>query len=162
MPAVRQKLHLSSCADFRNPTLLHVLESHRKVCCHEFGDHDSHLSSRCRFFCDMRTTGLQPRFDMQFISWTKAGYEAVLRGVFERIREGEHQFRPGEETAFGVIEPRLRNTRPCSSWVREPRTDGIRAYDGKNWHSGRQLILYWLRNLQRHLIGSPYFRASTA
>ena len=61
-----------------------------------------------------------------------------------------------------VTEPRLRNTRSCSSWVREPRTDGIRAYDGKNWHSGRQLIVYWLRNLQRHLIGSPYFRASTA
>ena len=109
------------------------------------------------FYCDMRTTSRRPWFDMRFVAWTRTGYEAVLRGVFEEVREDEHQFRPGEETAFHVIEPRLLKTRSKTYWVREPFIEGIRAFDEQNWNRGRQLVVYWLRHLQRRTIGQPIF-----
>lgn len=109
------------------------------------------------FYCDMRTTGPRPWLDMRFMAWTRQGYEAVLREVFERVREDENRFRPGEEKAFEVIKPRLLKTRSWTYWVREPRIDGIRAYDGRSYIRGRQLVVFWLRNLQRRTIGRPIF-----
>ena len=115
----------------------------------------SNLPIEVDFYCDMRNSGQRPWFDMRFMAWTRDGYEAVLRGIWKYVREDNNQLRPGEEMAFKAIKPRLHNTRSCSNWVREPRIDGFRAYDGQNWIHGRQLLVYWLRNLQRRTIGRP-------
>jgi hypothetical protein len=105
------------------------------------------------FYCDVRTARQRPWLDMRFMAWTRLGYETVLRGVFEGVREDENQSRPGEETAFYLIKPRLADTQSCSTWTREPRIDGVRAYDGKNWSRGRQFAVYWLRSFQRYALG---------
>lgn len=105
------------------------------------------------FYCDVRTAGQRPWLDMRFMAWTRLGYEAVLRGVFEGVREDANHFRPGEETAYRLIKPRLADTKSWSIWTHEPRIDGVRAYDGKNWSRGRQLVVYWLRSLQRRALG---------
>ena len=108
------------------------------------------------FYCDMRV-GRSPWMDMRVMSWTRAGFEAILTNFHEEIREDENQGRMGEETAYLRLGPRIGSTPVCLCLNREPLIDGVRAYDNQNWSQGRQRIVYHLRQLQRLVLRRVIF-----
>ena len=95
--------------------------------------------------------------DMRVMSWTRDGFEAILTDFHEEIREDINQGRPGEETAYLQLGPRIGSTPVCLCLNREPLIDGIRAYDNQNWSQGRQRIVYHLRQLQRLVLRRVIF-----
>lgn len=103
-------------------------------------------------YCDLRG-GKSPWFDMRVMAWTKAGFERSLSGFYSEIREDLNRGRPGEETAFNRIIPRIGSTRARLTLAREPLIDGVRAFDNKNWSRGRQRIVYYIRQAQRLAFG---------
>jgi len=103
------------------------------------------------FYCDLRDHGA-PWADMRLMSWTKPGYEAMLQGVGELIREDRNGGRPGEETLHKVLSSRLSRTRTVASFRREPLIDGVRAFDNQNWSKGRQRLVFLARDAQRRLL----------
>ena len=112
--------------------------------------------SDAAFYCDMRI-GSSPWMDMRVMSWTRDGFEGILTDFHEEIREDINQGRPGEETAYLQLGPRIGSTPVCLCLNREPLIDGIRAYDNQNWSQGRQRIVYHLRQLQRLVLRRVIF-----
>lgn len=102
-------------------------------------------------YCDLRV-GSSPWFDMRVMAWTKAGFAAVLTGFHDEIREDLNRGRPGEETAYRQLQPRLGTTPVRLSLTREPLIDGVRAFDNQNWSQGRQKLVYYIRQAQRLLL----------
>lgn len=102
-------------------------------------------------YADLRS-GKTPWLDMRVMSWTALGYERALRGLGESIREDLNAGRPGEESAALCIERRLQGIRSQMHLNTEPKVDGIRAFDNKNWSEGRQRWVYLLRQAQRRML----------
>ena len=108
------------------------------------------------FYCDLRDRG-SPWADMRLMSWTREGFDAMLRGVGPLIREDLNRGRPGEETLHKVLTGRLARTRTVASFRREPLIDGVRAFDNRNWSQGRQRLVFLARDAQRRLLNRVYF-----
>ncbi len=102
-------------------------------------------------YCDLRV-GSSPWFDMRVMSWTRQGFAEILAGFYDEIREDLNRGRPGEETAYRQLQPRLGQTPVRLSLVREPLIDGVRAFDNQNWSQGRQKLVYYLRQAQRLIL----------
>ena len=105
-------------------------------------------------YCDLRNNHNGPWCDMRVMAWTAAGYEAVLRGVSRHLNT-ENSLEAGETQLYHFLSPRLASCNAETSFWVEPYIDGARAFDNKNWNSGRQLLVYALRNAQRRLFGRP-------
>jgi hypothetical protein len=105
-------------------------------------------------YCDMRRRGGRRWADMRFMSWTRKGYNEFLAGIAPSLREDTRNYRPGEEALFDLLEERFSVSllEHARSFTREPLIDGIRAFDNKNWSSGRQKIVYYIRSLQRRFL----------
>ena len=112
-----------------------------------------------QFYCDMRRRGAQRWADMRLMSWTRKGYREFLAGIAPLLREDLRNYRPGEEALFDVLEQRFSNStlQYARSFVTEPLIDGFRAFDNKNWSSGRQMLVYHARNLQRQILQRVVF-----
>lgn len=110
------------------------------------------------FYCDLRDRG-GPWADMRLMSWTRQGYEHMLRDIGELIREDINAGRPGEESLHRVLSSRLeRNTlNLATTFRREPLIDGVRAFDNQNWSKGRQRLVYVVRDAQRRFLRRVYF-----
>lgn len=105
----------------------------------------------CNFYCDLRNAQ-NPWADMRFMGWSKTGYEQVFAGIGDQIREDQNHSRPGEESLHRALSKSLPRPGTVPHLRREPRFDGVRAYDNKNWNEGRQLVVYHLRQTQRILL----------
>ena len=107
-----------------------------------------------QLYCDMRQRGRRKWADMRFMSWTRKGYSEFLAGIAPLLREDTRNYRPGEEALFDVLEERF----SCSSllyarsFAAEPFIDGVRAFDNRNWSTGRQRLVYYARSLQRRYL----------
>jgi hypothetical protein len=111
------------------------------------------------FYCDMRRRGKQRWADMRFMSWTRRGYHEILAGIAPLLREDTRNNRPGEEALFDILEERLSKSdlRFARSFAAEPFIDGIRAFDNRNWSTGRQRLVYHARSLQRRFLHKVIF-----
>jgi hypothetical protein len=110
------------------------------------------------FYCDLRDRGT-PWADMRLMSWSRDGYQTMLQGVGELIREDSNGGRPGEESLHRVLTSRLENlpSRVVTSFRREPLIDGVRAFDNQNWSQGRQRLVFLARDTQRRILRRVYF-----
>lgn len=106
-------------------------------------------------YMDLRARRTQYWADLRLMSWTATGYERVMRGIAPFLREDKNNSRPGEESAFHVVTQRLREAQihAVASFRTEPLIDGIRAFDEKNWMSGKRRAVYYVRNVQRAILG---------
>lgn len=111
------------------------------------------------FYCDMRRRGERRWADMRFMSWTRKGYNEFLAGCAQLLREDTRNYRPGEEALFDILEERFSASplQHARSFTTEPFIDGIRAFDNKNWSSGRQKVVYYIRSLQRQFLRRVFF-----
>jgi len=110
-------------------------------------------------YLDLRSNGPRPWADLRVMSWTRKGYDRVLRGIGDLIREDQNEWRPGEESAFKEISQRVISAPDITSsttFATEPLIDGVRAFDQKNWSSGRQLAVFYVRSVQRRFFGKIY------
>jgi hypothetical protein len=110
-------------------------------------------------YCDMRRRHKTRWADMRLLSWTRRGYDEFLAGIAPLLREDIRGYRPGEEALFDVLEERFSNSaiRYACSFTVEPFIDGVRAFDNRNWSSGRQRLVYHARSLQRRFLRQVRF-----
>ncbi|MCP3730827.1 hypothetical protein M9978_10335 [Sphingomonas sp. MG17] len=111
--------------------------------------------STADLYVDLRKRGLQNWADLRIMSWSLKGYNSVIRDMAPLIREDLNDGRPGEEAAYQVMRQRIarRELQAAVSFATEPLIDGVRAFDERNWMAGRQRAVYYMRNLQRALLG---------
>jgi hypothetical protein len=106
-------------------------------------------------YIDLRKRRAQCWADLRLMSWTRAGYDRIMRDIAPLIREDSNDSRPGEEVAYRVVKERIAagGVNAKTSFAAEPLIDGVRAYDEKNWMAGRQRAVYVARSIQRALVG---------
>ena len=105
------------------------------------------------FYMDLRATRRSRWADMRVFSWTKSGFKSIFADIGPLIREDLRHGRPGEEAAYDVVLSRILDTKVtvCTCFITEPLLDGVRGFDNRNWSTGRQRAVSWLRQRQRSL-----------
>lgn len=91
-----------------------------------------------------------PWLDTRIMAWTHDGYRDVFRGIYKNLREDLHRA-PAEQHLFAELYT-LRN---CNGVVPRftvvPKVKGIRGYDNRDYHSGLNLVKYYIRLVLRRL-----------
>jgi hypothetical protein len=103
---------------------------------------------RFDLYCDIRTQPM-PWADLRVFGCTAHGYEKMLRGLCERVKENVIGTAP-EIYLHPMIQAWAHaNPSVVTRFTREPRIEGIRGKDSKNYLSGINLIKYFFRSAQR-------------
>jgi hypothetical protein len=100
--------------------------------------------------CDVRNRR-RPWADMRVMVWTPAGYEAVLRGVYARLRDDLTGFPPEMLMSQHLLGMSGSNA-IVDRLPSEPFLSGFRGYDGKNWARGSLLAKLCARVVLRRLL----------
>lgn len=110
-------------------------------------------------YMDLRLTRRSRWADMRVFSWTKAGYDSILLGNSSKLREDLRERRPGEEAAYDLVSNREKDESitVCNCFATEPKLDGVRAFDNKNWNAGRQRFVALIRQMQRSIFRKVWF-----
>lgn len=105
---------------------------------------------RFDLYCDIRTQPT-PWADLRVFGCTPHGYENLLRGICHRVKEDVIGTAP-EIFLHTLIQSWAQvNPAVVTRFAREPRIDGIRGRDSKNYLSGLNLIKYFIRSTQRRV-----------
>jgi hypothetical protein len=105
-------------------------------------------AARFDFYCDIRTWPM-PWADLRVFGCTAPGYEKLLRGLCERVKEDVIGTAPEIFLQPLIQSWAQANPAVVARFTREPRIDGIRGKDSKNYLGGLNLIKYFVRSAQR-------------
>jgi hypothetical protein len=103
---------------------------------------------RFDLYCDIRTQPM-PWADLRVFGCTKDGYEKLLRELCERVKENVIGTAPEIFLQPLIQSWAQANPSVVTRFTREPRIDGIRGKDSKNYLSGLNFIKYFVRSAQR-------------
>jgi len=101
-------------------------------------------------YCDMKSHPLR-WMDMRLIAWRPEIYDLVFRGIADELNEslGERIMRDFLPQRVAALMSTGREIRVVQRFRKEPRVDGIRGYDNRNYSVGRNLAKYYLRSFGR-------------
>ncbi|HSV16532.1 MAG TPA: hypothetical protein VLI90_19875 [Tepidisphaeraceae bacterium] len=102
-------------------------------------------------YCDLRDRPI-PWMDLRVFAATVGGYRRLLMGIYEQLREDVIHVSP-ERYLRPVIGELAKSHQIVTRFCREPRIDGIRGMDSRNYTSGVNLLKYWYRATTRRLQG---------
>jgi hypothetical protein len=98
-------------------------------------------------YCDTRDRPM-PWLDLRIFSCTLGGYRKLLLGLYPQLREDVIHMAPER-----FLQPRIgqlaQSNRIIVRFRREPRINGIRGWDSKNYASGMNLLKYCVRSIGR-------------
>jgi hypothetical protein len=109
-----------------------------------------HLPDEVDVMCDIRKR-TWPWVDMRVMCWTPEGYQAVLRGVYSKLRDDLNRLPPEMVLSRHLMESQSR----ASIQVRFPfelHVRGARGYDNRDWMDGHYFIKHYVRACARQLL----------
>lgn len=113
-----------------------------------------------QLYCDIRDWPI-PWVDLRIFGCTVSGYQYLLRGIYSQLKANVINMAP-EQYLRPSIGELAKSHRVVTRFRREPRVDGIRGVDSKNYSSRSNLLKYLFRSSIRHaarLLGdTPYLR----
>jgi hypothetical protein len=101
-------------------------------------------------YCDIRKRPM-PWVDLRVLGCTLEGYEKLLRGICNQIRQDIIKTSP-ETYLYPIIMNLAKSHRIESRFAREPRIDGIRGKDSQNYLSGLNYFKYMVRSAVRRIL----------
>ncbi|HEX7157783.1 MAG TPA: hypothetical protein VF214_02120 [Edaphobacter sp.] len=100
-------------------------------------------------YIDMKNRPM-PWMDMRLMAWTASGYDRIFRGIADDLGATTH------ETYLREYLPKRANGALLTQRFRnEPRIDGIRGYDNRNYSEGANLLKFYVRSLGR--VVAPWY-----
>jgi hypothetical protein len=100
-------------------------------------------------YCDLRDRPI-PWMDLRVFAATVGGYRRLLMGIYKQLREDVIHVSP-ERHLRPIIGELAKSHRIVTRFRREPRIDGIRGMDSRNYSSGVNLLKYWYRAAARRV-----------
>jgi hypothetical protein len=94
-----------------------------------------------------------PWFDTRIMAWTHEGYRTVFRGIYEELRE-DLLGAPAEERLYPMLLAHVGRPGIVPRFTIQPRVEGTRGFDNRNYHTGINLLKYYIRRVTRRLVPS--------
>ncbi len=105
-----------------------------------------------RVYADLRRYPI-PWLDTRILAWTHKGYRTVFRGIYEELREDLLRA-PAEERLYSLLLAHLGRSGIVPRFTVQPRVEGTRGFDNRNYHTGINLLKYYIRRVTRRLVPS--------
>jgi hypothetical protein len=104
--------------------------------------------STFELYCDLRSRPM-PWADLRIFACSINGYRTLLQGRYHEFREDILHASP-ESYLHPILEKLATEHSIVTRFRREPRINGIRGMDSKNYSRGANLIKYWIRASGRY------------
>lgn len=90
-------------------------------------------------------------FDTRLMAWTREGYRSIFHGNYRQLREDILHV-PSEMHLYTLLISHLGVPGFVPRFTVQPRVDGIRGYDNRNYNAGTNLLKYHIRRVIRRFL----------